>query len=99
MRSPVPPEVQTELRRVVERWHQLPLDYALSRMPLPLGLAQTFADRVARAQAGLPATVPDLGPAVVMDELTVMVFDLFDKVPGVDPAAVADELSGIRQQL
>jgi len=97
--SPIPQEVSDELRRVVERWHQLPLDHALSRVPSVQAVVQTLADRVAASRGGPSRPVPDLGPAVVMDQLTVMVFDLFDGQPGTDPAAVADELAGIRRSL
>lgn len=100
MRSPVPQEVADELRRVVERWHQLPLDHALSRMPPTLALVQTLADRSAEIVAGGPMPqVPDLGPAVVMDQLTVMIHDLFARQPETDPAGVREELSGIRRVL
>ena len=68
-RSPVPDEVSTELRRVVQRWQQLPLDHASSCLPLVRTL---LADLVDVADA---APVPDLGPAVVMDQLTVLVYD------------------------
>jgi hypothetical protein len=97
--SPIPHEVSDELRRVVERWHQLPLDHALSRMPSVAVLVQSLADRVAGARGVEPRQVPDLGPAVVMDQLTVMVHDLFTAQPGTDPAAVAEELAGIRRAL
>ena len=97
--SPTPQEVSDELRRVVERWHQLPLDHALSRMPSVLALVQSLADRVAGPAGAAPLPVPDLGPAVVMDQLTVMVYDLFATRPGTDPAAVAAELGGIRRTL
>lgn len=97
--SPIPQEVSDELRRVVERWHQLPLDHALSRMPSVRVLVQALADRVAGSRGGPSRQVPDLGPAVVMDQLTVMVFDLFEAQPGTEPASVADELAGIRRSL
>ena len=97
--SPTPQEVSDELRRVVERWHQLPLDHALSRMPSVAALVQSLADRVAASREVPRQSVPDLGPAAVMDQLTVMVFDLFRAAPGTDPAAVADELAGIRRSL
>jgi hypothetical protein len=91
--------VSDELRRVVERWHQLPLDRALSRMPAVRVLVQSLADRVAGARGVGVHPVPDLGPAVVMDQLTVMVFDLFRAEPDADPRVVADELAGIRRTL
>ena len=106
MRSPVPQvvpqEVKDELRRVAERWRQLPLDHALSRMPQTLALVQSLADRVATFRnvgSGAVPRVPDLGPAVVMDQLTVMVWDVFATEPGADPAGVLSELRGIRAAL
>ena len=63
--SPMPPEVAGELRRLVRRWQQLPLDHASSCMPQVRRLLATLADR----------DVPDLGPGVVMDQLTVLVYD------------------------
>jgi hypothetical protein len=60
--------VADELKRVVQRWQQLPLDHALRCVPV-------VRDVLARhTPHGLPE-VPDLGPAVVMDQLTVLVFD------------------------
>ena len=95
--SPTPQEVSDELQRVVERWHQLPLDHALSRMPSVRGLVQSLADRVARARGVAPQPVPDLGPAAVMDQLTVMVFDAVRGRRG--PAGLAADLAGIRRSL
>ncbi len=67
--------VAAELERVVRRWHQLPLDHALSAASSVHTLVQEVADEVARAD-GLPAEpVPDLGPAALMDQLRVMVHD------------------------
>lgn len=106
MRSPVPQEVSDELKRVVERWRQLPLDHALSRMPLTLAFVQTLADRVAGSRGAPSRPVPDLGPAVVMDQLTVMVFDACaadlaahaaDHAP--EAGRLAAELSAIRRAL
>lgn len=99
MRSPVPQEILDELRRVVERWRQLPLDHALSRMPLTLALVQSLADRVAEWRGVPVRPVPDLGPAVVMDQLTVLVFDVCAGDPALEAAALARELSGLRQVL
>src|SRR3954451_14447563 len=97
--SPTPHEVSDELRRVVERWHQLPLDHALSRVPAVRAVVQSLADRTARAREVPARPVPDLGPAALMDQLAVMVFDLFHTAPGTDPATVADALAGIRHSL
>jgi hypothetical protein len=74
--SPVPPEVGAELERVAQRWRQLPLDRALSYAGRVRALVQSLADEVAAAK-GLPATaVPDCGPATLMDQLRVMVYDV-----------------------
>jgi hypothetical protein len=64
-KSPVPQEVSQELQRVVRRWQQLPVDQALSCMPRVRRLVDDLAG----------SAVPDLGPAVVMDQLTVLVYD------------------------
>ena len=67
--------VAAELERVVRRWHQLPLDHALSAVPAVRDLVQDLADEVAAREHLAPQPVPDLGPAVLMDQLRVMVFD------------------------
>ena len=75
LRSPVPQEVATELQRVVQRWQQLPLDRAQSYSGRVRALVQSLADRVAEV-TGIPASlVPDCGPATLMDQLTVLVYD------------------------
>lgn len=94
--SPTPQEVSDELRRVVERWHQLPLDHALSRMPSVRVLVQSLADRAAGARGLLARPVPDLGPAVLMDQLTVMVRDAWAAGVGDDLAA---RLADLRRSL
>jgi hypothetical protein len=64
-----------ELERVVQRWRQLPLDRALSYAGRVRLLVQSLADEVAQA-TGVPASpVPDCGPATLMDQLTVLVYD------------------------
>jgi hypothetical protein len=73
--SPVQRAVETELERVAERWRQLPLDRALSYSGRVRALVQSLADRAAQL-SGIPsAVVPDLGPATLLDQLTVMVYD------------------------
>ena len=84
---------------MVERWHQLPLDRALSCMPSVAALVQSLADRVAASRDVPRQRVPDLGPAVVMDQLSVMVHDLYRAEPQAHPAVVAQELAGIRRSL
>ena len=61
---------------MVERWHQLPLDHALARLAIVRDLVQRLADEVADADGRAHVPVPDLGPAVVMDQLRVMVHDV-----------------------
>jgi hypothetical protein len=68
-------------------------------MPLTLALVQTLADRVAGSRGAPSRSVPDLGPAVVMDQLTVMVFDACAADPAPDAAELAAELSAIRKAL
>jgi hypothetical protein len=91
------------LKRVVERWRQLPLDQALSRMPLTADLVQRLADDVAQARGQSPRRVPDLGPAVIMDQLAVMVHDhcaaYSPSEPGTRVPDLGSELSGIRKAL
>lgn len=88
-------EIGTELGRVVRRWQQLPLDHALSVSPQVRELVQRLADQVALAD-GVPAgPVPDLGPAVLMDQLRVMVFDY--RQAGLDPFPLADDLAALRR--
>jgi len=74
-RSPVPRDVGKELERVVQRWDQLPLDRALSYSGRVRALVQALADGVVEV-AGVPVSVvPDCGPATLMDQLTVVVYD------------------------
>ena len=73
--SPVHRAIQTELERVAERWRQLPLERALSHADGVRLLIQSLADRVAERSGVASSVVPDLGPATLMDQLTVMVYD------------------------
>ena len=100
-RSPVPQEVSTELERVVERWHQLPLHRALSYAGRVRALVQTLADGVARA-TGVPASeVPDGGPATLMDQLTVMVYDASAAAltSSALTSTLAQDLASLRREL
>ena len=68
--SPVPEGVADELQRLARRWHQLPLDQALARMPRVRSTVDALA-----GLSGATDTPPDLGPAVVIDQLTVTAYD------------------------
>ena len=100
LRSPVPQEVATELQRVVDRWRQLPLDHALSYAGRVHALVQSLADAVAMADGmrdGVPVpSVPDLGPATLMDQLTVLVHDA--SAAAVTPT-LAEDLANLRREL
>jgi hypothetical protein len=86
----VPQEVSAELQRVVRRWQQLPLDRALSCMPT----VRLLLDHLAAPSA----EVPDLGPAVLMDQLAVLVYDAC--APDGDPSGdLARRLADGRREL
>jgi len=102
-RSPVPTqvsEVATELERVVQRWRQLPLDRALSHAGRVRALVQSLADGVAKA-TGVPASVvPDCGPATLMDQLTVLVYDASAaSVTSTVTSTLAQDLANLRRDL
>jgi hypothetical protein len=89
----VPQEVSTELQRVVRRWQQLPLDRALSCVPTVRSLLVVLAGEDA-------PRLPDLGPAVVMDQLTVLVHDAYAKGgQGAVPDSLAARLVQLRRDL
>jgi len=89
-----------ELQRVVERWHQLPLDHALSYASRVRALVQALADDVAQASGVPPSTVPDLGPATLMDQLTVMVYDAITATATPTlTATLAQDLANLRREL
>lgn len=98
-RSPVPTqvsEVATELERVVQRWRQLPLDRALPYAGRVRALVQSLADGVAKA-TGVPASaVPDCGPATLMDQLTVLVYDASAAAV---TSRLAEDLANLRREL
>lgn len=101
----MPPEVSTELERVVERWRRLPLDHALSYAGRVRSLVQSLADGVAEANGVPTSAVPDCGPATLMDQLTVMVYDASAvAVTSAVPASaltstLADDLASLRRDL
>ena len=65
---------------MVRRWQQLPLDHALSGMPRVRPLLEELAGRA----------VPDLGPAVVMDQLMVLVYDACETSGPTEPSRPAE---------
>ena len=72
-------DVDAELDRLTQRWHQLPLGQAVSAAEVVFAAAQALADATARAH-GIPGMpLPHVherdGPAIVMDQLSVTVFD------------------------
>jgi len=94
--TPVPVEVRTELARVVERWQQLPLDRAERHAGAVRELVQRLADEVAERTGQDPWPVPDLGPATLMDQLAVMVYDASEA--GL-PEDLAGQLGDLRRAL
>jgi len=98
----VAPEARVELDRIRRRWAELPIDRAESRMPVLRRLLADLAprsfpliaDHPLRTAAERPAevgdpqsVVPDLGPSVVVDQLSVLVWDAYatgrgDGIPG-----------------
>jgi len=96
-RSPVPRLVSTELERVVRRWHQLPLDHALSYAGRVRALVQSLADGLAEATGAGASVVPDCGPETLMDQLTVMVYDT--SAAAVTSARTASLLSTLAESL
>lgn len=61
----IPSDLERELDRAVRRWRQLPLDRAVDALP---GVHAVLAELAGEQ-------LPDLGPAVVMDQLRVVAFD------------------------
>ena len=81
---------ERELQRLVERWQQLPLDHALSRMPVVRPVIQELADAVADLEGRGRVDVPELGPRAVMDQLTVTAYDASQA--GLDPTPQLERL-------
>ncbi|WP_202865083.1 hypothetical protein [Serinicoccus sediminis] len=89
--------VDTETERVVRRWQQLPLDRAQAAYPGVRGVVQELADAVADRVGEERATVPDLGPGVVVDQLRVMVYDW--RQADLPVADLAERLTALRRGL
>ncbi|WP_156188044.1 hypothetical protein [Arsenicicoccus sp. oral taxon 190] len=71
----LPDEVRVELERVLRRWQQLPLDHALRASGDVRALAQALADEVADAEGRPREALPELGPATLLHQLQVCVYD------------------------
>ncbi|WEV76642.1 hypothetical protein O9K63_08440 [Janibacter cremeus] len=80
----IPPEIESELGRAVRRWRQLPLDRAAAALPGVHALLAEIAGE----------ELPDLGPAVVMDQLRVVVYDACASEGG--GAGLAERLASLR---
>jgi len=59
-------------------------------------LVQSLADRAAQLGGIRSAFVPDLGPATLMDQLTVMVYDVSASSV---PSKLEEDLASLRRQL
>ena len=89
---------QRELERVVRRWQQLPLGHALAASEVARHTVQRLADEVAAAETRRPEQpVPDLGPAVLMDQLAVVVYD--HQEAGLSARHRAEALTTLRRSL
>jgi hypothetical protein len=87
---------------VVDRWRQLPLDHALSYAAGVRALVQSLADGVAQATGIPPSPVPDRGPATLMDQLSVLVYDASAAAPTVTSnltSTLAQDLAALRREL
>ena len=84
---------------MVERWRQLPLDRALLYAGRVRVLVQSLADRVAEANGMAAAAVPDCGPATLMDQLTVLVYDVSAAAATstAGTSTLADDLASLRR--
>lgn len=97
LRDPRSDGVRAALDRVTGRWRQLPLAAAQRRSEVVRQLAQQWADLSApSSEAKFP--LPDLGPAVVIDQLTVAVYDACH-TGSVPSAMVVDQLKELLAQL
>ena len=81
---------------MVRRWQQLPLDHALSCVPAVRRLLDDLA--ATTNPGGAVGSVPDLGPAVLMDQLTVLVYDMCEAGGGAT-ADLTARLADLRREL
>ncbi|MFC6714981.1 hypothetical protein [Branchiibius cervicis] len=93
----MPDAVSAELARIVRRWHELPQDRAAGLAPAVHHVTQALADETARACGRQRLGVPDLGPALVVDQLRVITYDALQA--GLDRTSVADRLTALRRMI
>lgn len=88
--DPVATQARLELDRIRRRLGELPLAAAQAGMPAAHRTLAALAALGAPQGATAP-TVPDLGPAIVPDQLTVLVWDAYAAGRGDGiPALLAD---------
>ena len=102
----MPAGVRVELKRLAERWSQLPIDRALRHVDAvhAYALDLAVADARGRGQpAGLAATVlGDPRPERVIDQLAAVLYDRFAAgatACATDPDEVAARLVDLRRRL
>lgn len=88
----VPEDVRRELDRIRTRWGQLDVERAAAALPV---VRTVLDDLAARTSVG-GATVPDLGPRVVLDQLGAVTWDACAAGRG---DGIAEALAGLRRAL
>ena len=88
----VPDDARVELDRIRRRWSELPLERAEAGMPVLRDVLAHLATR----SADPPPAVPDLGPAVAVDQLSVLVWDAYAAGRG---EGIPDLLGAARREL
>lgn len=91
MIDPVPGQARTELTRLADRWHQLPIDQARSASAHLRASAEALL-----ASAEQTGQLPDLGPATALDQLQVAVYEASRAGAGEDD--LATKLSALRRE-
>lgn len=88
-----------EIERLDRRWQQLPLDQALDAFPTLMTLIQRIAEATAWPREATVGRrqLPDLGPAMVINQLKTVVFDY--QLQGLDIAWLADRLVAVRREI
>ena len=90
MSTPMTSEV--EVRRIVRRWQELEPAADSAAADRVRAFAQQLADATHRSHGDEPVPLPDLGPAVLIDQLRVTVHDAQQIGDEVDLAAGLTEL-------